>query len=541
MNTEIEQLPTDEVMAIIAEVAAEYGRRAYESLAVFVRESWLVLEPTTKLVWNWHLDAICEHVQAALEGWMENQRTGAKPPVQNLLINVPPGSMKSRIVSVCAFAWMWLHWPSWRAIFISSNPRVALRDAVYCRELITSDWYQKTFSPKWDFAEDQNAKGNYRNDAGGERKAIGVGSKLTGERGDALIIDDPHDANEVQSDVIRQGVLDWYDQTACNRVNDLNTSLRIGIGQRLHDADWSGHVLASGEWEHLCIPMEYVPGHAKLFPKMDNGEKKLIWLDVPTFIGWHDPRKEEKQLMCPVRFPKITVDSERTRLGSAGYSAQHQQDPMAAEGNEFKKEWFQHYQSEPEYYVLHSRKHGVKRLLKSKCVKRFSTVDTAFSSKETADYTVIATWDVTPENELILVDITRGHFEDPDAEREIEKVYVKLRPQYMAIEDKQNGATILQRMAKHNRVRTRALKADTDKKTRASLAIVDCENGLFYFPAVAPWLVDYEMELLKFPNGAHDDQVDVTAYAAIEKGQALSRINAWGEVSSAHQLAAAVG
>lgn len=532
MTIAIDDISSADVDALLAECEAEEARRAYVSLSAFVRQSWTVLEPTAQLVWNWHMEAICEHVQAALNDWILAQATGTTPKMQNLLINVPPGSAKSRIVSVCAPAWMWLRFPSWRAIFISANPRVALRDSVFCRELITSDWYQRTFRPEWEFAEDQNAKGNYRNNAGGARMAIGVGSKLTGERGDAIIVDDPHDADEVKSDTIRQGVLDWWDQTASNRVNDLRCSLRIGICQRLHDHDWSGHVLESGEWEHLSIAAEYVPGRGKLKPTPGNSERKLVWVDEPTAIGWKDPRSEEGALMCPTRLPMKVLASERERLGSSGYSAQYQQDPMAADGNEFKRSWFQYYDEEPDHYVLHDKKRGMRRVSKSQCRKRFGTADFAFSTKEHADYTVFGIWDVTPENALILVGIVRGRFEDPDAEKELEATFSRYRPAYIAIEDKQNGSTILQRVARHNRIRTRALKADTDKKTRASAAIIDMENGLFFFPSRAEWLADYEAELLKFPNGKHDDQVDVTSYAAIEKTHFIRNVVDYGTVTS---------
>ena len=152
---------------------AELVARARSRLSTFSRLAWRVLEPTTPLEWNWHLDAICDHVQAVLDGWMAVQRARAAglpdPPqaIQNLVMNVPPGTGKSRFVSVFAPAWMWLHWPTWRSMFICGNPRVALRDADYCRMLLESDWYRTTFAPEWQLARDQNAKSYYRNTAGG--------------------------------------------------------------------------------------------------------------------------------------------------------------------------------------------------------------------------------------------------------------------------------------------------------------------------------------------------------------------------------------
>lgn len=301
-------------------VNEELGRR---SLAEFIRLGWHVLEPTTPLVWNWHIGAVADHIQATLEDWMTRQDNPDSPArIQNLLINIPPGTAKSRIVSVFTPAWMWLRWPSWRCICLSSNPRVALRDSVYCRDLIESRWYRGTFRPSWTLAPDQNAKGLYRNTVGGCRQAMGFGSRITGDRADCLIVDDPHDAEEVNSDVARLSVLERWDAAIANRVNDLRTSVRIGVMQRLHEADWSGHILDRGGWEHVCLPQEYEPDRA-----------------VETAIGWSDPRTEPGELLFPARFPPDVLKDEKAK-GIYFYAGQHQQRPAPAGGGMFPRDAF---------------------------------------------------------------------------------------------------------------------------------------------------------------------------------------------------------
>ena len=86
---------------------AQRGARAIH-LREFVKRAWPLIEPSTPLVWNYHLDALCDHLEALLTGQLGKQ---------NLFIAVPPGSMKSTIVSVCVPAWMWIREPSWRATF----------------------------------------------------------------------------------------------------------------------------------------------------------------------------------------------------------------------------------------------------------------------------------------------------------------------------------------------------------------------------------------------------------------------------------------
>src|SRR4051812_11176713 len=204
-------------------IQAELSRR---NLADFFRHSWPILEPATKLVWNWHLQAICDHVQALLEG---------RIPKRNLIINVPPGSSKSRIVSVCTTAWRWIDYPEWRGIFTSANPRNVIRDSTYCRQLIESAWYQEWFTPSWRFARDQNAKGLYRNTAGGFRQAMGGSATVSGDRANGLFMDDMLDATKGESKAAREEFTNFYDQAFANRVSDMTTSTRCMIAQRLHE------------------------------------------------------------------------------------------------------------------------------------------------------------------------------------------------------------------------------------------------------------------------------------------------------------------
>ena len=289
------------------------------SLAEFVQESWHVLEPTTRLEWNWHLDVVCEHIEYVLRDWQKKQ---ADPnhvqKIQNLLINIPPGSGKSRIASVCTPAWFWLYQPSWRALFLSANPRVALRDAVYCKDVIVSDWYTNTFKPSWKLRSDNNSKSSFWNTAGGFRNAFGFNSVITGDRGDCLMVDDPHDANEAESDVKRKSVLERWDGAIQNRVNDLRSSVRIGIMQRVHEKDWAGHVMAKGTWGRLQIRQEY--------------ELRT----EPTALGWEDPRSIPGELMFEERFPRSVLEGQKSEMGERKYAAQHQQNPAPSGGNMFK-------------------------------------------------------------------------------------------------------------------------------------------------------------------------------------------------------------
>lgn len=454
----------------LQEVRAEQARR---SLAEFVKQAWPIIEPSTPLVWNWHLDVICNHVQALLEG-----RLGK----QNLIINVPPGSMKSTIVSVCAPAWMWLHRPSWRGIFASGNEGVAIRDSLKCRDILDSGWYRITFAPRWTFTKDQNAKGHYKNTATGFRMAVSAGARISGDRGDAIFVDDPNDAAESFSKAARDQIITWWDQGAANRLSDMSSGSRCIIQQRLHEEDLTGHVMDREPevWDHLVIRQEH-----ELATDADPGLP-------PTSLGWIDPRTEDGQLFFPARFPAAVVEGERRRLASSGYAGQHQQRPSAKEGEIFKRGFVQFYDPElplPEF----------KRLVMS--------WDTAFKEKQQNDPSC-GLLGGEAERGIYLLDHVLDRMSYP-ALKEKAKAWAATRSiSGLLIEDKASGQSLIQELRQETSLPVVAVKVDTDKVSRAWVIIPTWEARRIFLPMGAPWVDAFLEELYSFPKAAHDDQVD---------------------------------
>jgi hypothetical protein len=171
---------------------------------------------------------------------------------------------------------------------------------------------------------DQNAKDRFENERSGGRIATGVGGAKTGEGGDIVIIDDAHKIEEARSPVMRRRTIDWYDQTISTRLNDPRTGAIVVIGQRLHEEDLFGHLLASGEWEHLCLPAEYEPEHPHLWAA--------------------DPRLEAGELLWPARFGPRELAELKRQLGSYGAAGQLQQRPAPAGGGIFQRKWWRCYE-----------------------------------------------------------------------------------------------------------------------------------------------------------------------------------------------------
>ena len=184
----------------LAQIDAELARR---SLAEFVRQSWRIIEPGTTLEWNWHLCIICDA--------LERQSRGEEA-FRKLLICVPPGTMKSLLVSVFAPAWQWLEKPERRKLFFANDDKLATRDSRRTREIITSQWYQELLGycsrlrneKPWKLASDQNQKINFENTRRGFRQCLSIGASVTGKRGDDITIDDPIDAKDVVNGSVDQ-------------------------------------------------------------------------------------------------------------------------------------------------------------------------------------------------------------------------------------------------------------------------------------------------------------------------------------------------
>lgn len=470
----------------IGRVQAELARR---SLADFVRHSWSVLD-AEPLQWNWHLDVICAHVQALLE---------LRIPKRKLLINVPPGSMKSRIVSVAAPAWQWLREPSWTSIFSSANPRVMVRDSLKCRRLIESRWYQQTFRPRWGFAGDQNAKTLYYTDAGGFRLSVSNNAAVTGDRAQSLFWDDLLDAKDTQhvSQARRQATNFWLDVVFSTRMSNPEKGTMCGICQRLHEDDPAGHVMKRGDYEELVIPQIYEPPKAK-------NEGDPIPEKPRTVIGYTDPRTKPGQLMFPARFSSAWLRGERVTLGEAMFEAQHQQRPSPLGGLIFKREWWKFYKKPANWEQLTPAD-----LFAALGIDRVAVGwDTALGEKQQNDYTSSTVIGRTA-NKYLVLGHTLKKMQFPEVESSVIASWSRWNPHGVPIEGNgsASGKAVVQSLKTKSRVPALEVP-NIAKEVRAAIVSPTVEAGLVYLPEGEPWVEGFIHSLGSFPRGSHDDDVD---------------------------------
>tara|TARA_R110000850_G_scaffold72892_3_gene160107 strand:+ start:354 stop:1631 length:1278 start_codon:yes stop_codon:yes gene_type:complete len=401
--------------------------------------------------------------------------------------------MKSISVAVALPAWTWTVQPAKKFLFASYASSLSIRDSVKCRRLVESPWYKEHFGEMFKLTGDQNQKQRFENDKTGQRIATSVDGALTGEGGDIIVIDDPHNVREADSSTVRQGVLEWWDQAMQSRLNDPKTGAFVIIMQRVHENDLTGHILANEheDWDHLCLPARYEVGHPT---------------PVRSSLYFTDPRTEEDELLWPERVDDNTLSNLEKSLGSYASAGQLQQRPMPKGGGILRAEWWVPWEKEslPDIeYVIQSW-------------------DTAFSTKEKSSYSARTTWGVFKKDgqiNAIVLDMWYDRVTYPELRRIAQESYYEYEPDAVLIEKKASGQSLLQdlRMAG---IPVLEYSPDRDKEARAHASSALLEDGRIYFPANKKWANNLIDICAAFPAGDNDDIVDTCtqAWLRLRKG-----------------------
>lgn len=491
---------------------------AKASLRDYIPLAWPLIEPGVPLQMNWHIEVICEYLEAVTRG-----------EIRRLIVNVPPRSMKSRLISVMWPTWVWLQNPESRWMFASYAADLAIDLSVDCRLILESTGGRETggtllervgyvgllalLGADWGLAKDMNLKSRIQNTERGSRLATSVTAKATGFGGDYIIADDPHNALEAQSEVAREKVLNWWSGTMASRGNDPKTTKRVLVMQRLHEADLTGDLIERGGYVHLCLPMEYEPQHPHVTPK------RVVLPNGTELPG--DRRETVGEPLWPERYGPEEIADLKRDLGSYGYSGQYQQRPTPAEGGIFKRAWWRFY--DPKLID-----ENIAEALK--LTRLYTTWDTALKEKTSSDYTVGIAWGESGADKYVLR-VVRGRWSLTEVIHQAhamntwlaEHVMENSLPQHY-FENAAMGPDLMAAL-RHKLAGVTSLTADIDKGARAHAVTPALEAGNVYVPGHAAgdgsgydsartpaMIMDLIEECSGFPNGANDDQVDAFVY-----------------------------
>lgn len=421
-------------------------------------------------VWDWEWQQyVQEHLRALTEG-----------EIRRLAVFLPPQHGKSHMVTVRYPVWRLEREPSLRVVIGCYNQLHATR---------FSRWARRLAAGRIGIYDDRRAAHEWETLGGGGMIAVGVGAGITGNPCDLLIIDDPvKSREEAESEVYRERVWDWYTDDLYTRLQQ-NASIVL-IQTRWHEDDLAGRILSSPDarnWTVISLPAEAED-------------------DDPLGRLPGEP-------LCPERFDYDALQDRKRVLGSYSFSALYQQRPAPLEGARFRQSWFRYFTQGGEFYSL-KRPGGVVHNVPVGDCWRFQTIDPAATEKDTSDWFVCSTWDVTPERDLLLLDVFRERAETTKHEEICLTLFDRLKPDFVGVEKTTYGLNIIQRLLMLG-LPVIELKADRDKLSRSLTIQTRYEAGTVYHLADAPWLDVAESELLGFPTAKHDDFVDTASYAGV--------------------------
>jgi predicted phage terminase large subunit-like protein len=436
-----------------------------------IEAAFNLLNPGRSFFMNWHI--------RVLAYYLEQVRLGR---IKRLIINLPPRFLKSLIASIAFPAFVLGHDPTKRLLVISYGLDLADKFAYDSHRLMSSGLYKGIF-PYTRIA--RNAACEIVTTRGGYRFGTSIDGSLTGRGGDIIIIDDPLKLSDAESDIKREHVNDIYRNTIQSRLDDNENGAIVIVMQRLRPDDLCGTVLKHPDgWTVLNLPLI-----------AERNEQIQIGENV-----YHLRRAGD--LLHPEYFSQRAVDERRSQLDEKTFAAQYQQDPLQPLGVMIKRDTIQRYDHLPirkeSHYVIQSW-------------------DTAIKADANADYSVCATLLVDDRRNYYVVEVLRDRLLYPDLKAHAISQAQKHKPSKILVEEAGLLGRTLIKDLKAAGLRTLGVIPEGDKLTRVSVQLEKFANRQVFFPREAPWLGDFENELLAFPNGRYDDQVDAVIQALAYK------------------------
>src|SRR5210317_279192 len=396
----------------------------------------------------------------------------ANGKIKRLIVNMPPRHTKSEFASYLFPAWMVGKNPKLKVIQTTHTGELAVRFGRKMKNLVDTSEFAQIFED-CKIAVDSKAAGRWETNKGGEYYAAGIGGAITGRGADLLIIDDPHSEQDALSETAMDSAYEWY------------TS---GPRQRLQPG--AAIVCVMTRWNTKDLTGRLISAQAQ-----DVKGDKWEVIEFPAILPNNKP-------VWPQYWKLEELEAVKASLSIGKWNAQWQQNPTAEEGSIIKREWWQIWEHEEKPDLVHI----------------IQSYDTAFSKKETADFSAITTWGVFyPPNKgphLILVDVRKGRWDFPELKKIALEEYKYWEPETVIIEAKATGTPLTHELRQIGvPVVNFTPSKGNDKHVRVNSVAPLFEAGKIYYPADKRWAEEVIEECAAFPYGEYDDLVDSTTQA----------------------------
>jgi predicted phage terminase large subunit-like protein len=424
----------------------------------FIEYTFGVLRPGVTFHRNWHIDAMAYKLSQVATG-----------EIKRLIITIPPRNLKSICASVALPAWFLGHHPSERVVAVSYSADLAKVHANDFRRVVNDPLYQAVF-PK--MRVQRNTDQEITTTARGKRYATSIEGTLTGLGGNLFIIDDPIKLGDAFSEVVRTRGIEWYRSTLVTRPDDKNAARIVVVMQRVHQQDLVGYLQEQGGFEVLNLPS--IAQMAGTYPTGPQSDYFRIAGEILH------PQHESAAIL---------LDLKRS-MGSMSFSAQYQQTPIPIGGTFIKSKWLKSHTNitfEPTDRIVLSW-------------------DIALSEAQTGDYSAGVVLLNRGETFYVL-EVVRGRFPFPQLIEKIMEMCRRYPRGALLIEDSPISKGLIQSI-KSNNINVVTVTPDKDKLSRVISQGDLFEGGSISIPARAEWRDGFLGELLAFPGGQNDDQVD---------------------------------
>jgi len=431
-----------------------------EDLVSFTIKTLEEIDTNADYLHNWHIELICEYLKKVYIG-----------DIKRLIINVPPRSLKSVCVSVAFPSWVLANNPSEKIIAVSYSQVLGIKHSTDCRKIMQSNWYQKITNTR--IRKGESEKRKFITLENGYRFTTSVGGSLTGEGGNIIIVDDPHNPLKIFNPKEREKVHNWFEGVLMSRLNNKKKGKIIIVMQRLHIDDLTGYLTSKkySPWKILSIPA--IEDQDKIYHFNNKIYKFRQEGDI-----LHNKREDIKLIQNTI-----------SELGSFVFSAQYQQNPISADGI-INKNWFCEVNDE-----------------NIKFESIYFSLDTAVSQNENSDYTVIMKIGVL-QNSFYILDIIRERLNYIQLKNKMLNTLSNDINTKIIIEDKNIGSSLIQDLKSLTKNPIISVNPHKDKLTRLISVISILESKKVLILKDAKWKKDFLLEATSFPNGLHDDQVD---------------------------------
>ncbi|MDV3750647.1 hypothetical protein CMU19_04470 [Elizabethkingia anophelis] len=458
----------------------------HNSFYYFVREFWHVIIPEAP-VWNWHIEYLCTELQKV--GLDIKKRV---PKAYDLLINIPPGTTKSTIVTIMFPAWMWAIDPTIRIISNSYSGDISTEHAIKSRDIIMSERYKELF-PHVIVRKDKSGKQNYDNTANGARYTTSTGGAITGKHAHLIINDDPQNPKQAESEAHRKQSV-AHTKTLASRKVDKSVTVTITVMQRLNTKDVSGYLIEnkSDNIKHIKLPAEVTEQTVPL----PVGDSEFKGKPLLYYYG-------KERLLDKVRLTNNDINEAKVDLGGRGYNGQFLQNPTSEDGDIVKRDWFKII-PEGEF----------RKRIRTKTPIHFF-LDTAYTESTENDPTgVLAACRIG--NDMYITSRIKVRKEFPDLIRFIPEYVSANGYDYdstVRVEPKANGLSVIQALKNGTTLNiTNTPTPKDDKKARLYSVSPKIECGRVYL-VEGLWNHEFIDEVCGFPNAPHDEDVDLLCYA----------------------------